>query len=354
MAAIVQHLDSDGVSVVTGLTLPDATAGTHQAPKQLGFKSVSDRVLNSIQAVVQAVPSNDGSTEVVTALDTTVLSSPWTFAAALGAGGAGGVWGATGTYGFEITSLSAIGESGPSSEITVTVDDTTKKVTLTWTQTPGATGYKIYRTATPGTYGASVLRTTIGSGATVTFLDDGSATSTGTPPLVNTTNLWFRSAVLSGAGAGGVWSPTGVWYWRIAAYDSTGAFIGGSQEISVNVDVSTKKVTLTWVAFPNATTYKVYRTQSSGVYTSPAFVATITSPTVTYDDTGIALTAGTLPSQVTYNVPPTTFTAGSSPLAFGNIAIGQEGFYWLNRIVTSGTPEVGNPRQAVVQIAETS
>jgi hypothetical protein len=51
----------------------------------------------------------------------------------------------------------------------------------------GATGYKVYRTDTPGTYGATALRATIGSGATVTYVDNGDALVAGTVKLANTT-----------------------------------------------------------------------------------------------------------------------------------------------------------------------
>jgi hypothetical protein len=247
---LIQHLNSDGVSKINSFNLADITAGSADTPKKFGFRNIASRVLNSVVAeIANAIFGNDGNDEIRTALDTNgTVGPPVGITATPGGAGAGGVWGATGTYGIVIASLTATGESGPQAEVTFTIDDTTKKVTYAWTQVTGATGYKIYRTATPGTYGASSLRTTIGSGATVSFLDDGSATSAGQPAAANTT--------------------------------------GGS---------------------------------------GPSY--------------------GTPPPDINFDV---------TDLAVGNMAIGQEFYYWVKRTVPAGTPETGNPRVAFIQAKETA
>src|SRR4030095_8917438 len=57
---------------------------------------------------------------------------------------------------------------------------------LAWTQVPGATGYRVWRSTTSGTYGPTALRSTIVGGAVVSFIDDGAALSSGTDPTANT------------------------------------------------------------------------------------------------------------------------------------------------------------------------
>lgn len=353
MTAIIQFFDSDGVTGITTKALPDALAGAVQRPVKLGFISLSDRTLLNIQELIQAIVGNDGFGMVQIAADPVTLSSPWGLAASLSGAGAGGVWGSTGVRGYKITALSAIGESGPSSEVTINVDTTTKKVTLTWTQVPGATGYKIYRTDTPGTYGATTLRTTIGSGATVTFVDDGSATTPGTPPTQNTTAGWLVTPVLSAPGAGGIWPATGPQFWRVVAYDATGAEIANTLEATLTVDNTTKTVALSWPAVAAAASFKVFRSTVSGSYPSPNLIATLGAGSTNFTDTGATPTAGALTTTPSFGIPPTTFQLGSLPILVGNVAIGQAEFIWIQLVVPSGTPEVGNPRLALLTVKET-
>ncbi len=353
MTALIQFLDSDGFTGITQRQLPDALAGANQRPVKLGYISLSDRVLANVVDLITAIVNNDGFSMVFFADDPVTLSSPSGLAAVTGASGVGGVWSGVGVRGYKITSLSAIGQSAPAPEVTVNVDDTTKKVTLTWTQVPGATGYKIYRTDTPGTYGASSLRTTIGSGATVTFLDDGSATATGTPPTQNTTAGWIVTPVLSAPGAGGVWPAPAPQFWRVVAYDSTGAEIANTLEATLTVDNVTKTVSLTWPGVAAASSFKVFRSTVSGSYPSPNLVATLPAGSTNFVDTGATPTAGGLSTSPSFGIPPTTFQAGNLPLSEGNIAINQEIFLWIRLVIPAGTPEVGNPRLALLNVRET-
>lgn len=351
MAASVRFLENDGVTVITAETLADIFAGANDKPHKLGFISTSDRNLVNALISIGAVGTNDGAAMLRSALDsasvTPTLSSPWGFSASVG--GATGSWSGTGTYGYKISSTNSRGESGPSPEITAVVDLVTRRVTLSWTQTPGAAGYRIYRTPTPGTYGASTLVAVIGSGATVSYNDDGAATSTGTPASTNTTGGWNLTPVLSAPGAG-TWSATGNYFWVVVALDSTGVEIGQTLQATVNVDNTTKTVSLTWGAFAAAASFKVYRSTVSGTYTSPALVATVAGGSTNYVDTGTAVQAGGVTFAPSYGVPPVTFT--SSPLSAGTVAPNQEVFFWIVRVTPAGTPEVGNPRQATIDVTE--
>jgi hypothetical protein len=353
MAASVRFLDNDGASVITLDSLPDAFAGDNQTPRKVGIHSTSTRNLINLLASIGIVGGNDGASQLRTALDSAsvqpTVSAPYGFAASVGGGT--GSFAATGTYGYRMLAVNALGATFPCDEITAVVDLTTRRVTLTWTQTPGATGYRIYRTPTPGAYGASTLLTTIGSGATTSYNDDGAATTLGTLTTTNTTGGWNLAASLGGAG--GVWGSTGTRFWRVVALDATGVEIANSFEASFNVTDTTKKVTLTWAPVAEAASFKIYRSTVSGTYSDPAVAGTASSGATTFDDTGAAVTTGSLTTGFSYGIPPTSGNFGTGSLVLGSTVVpGQEVYIWLNRVVPGGTPEVGNPRQATIAVTE--
>jgi len=204
----IQYRQADGATLLSGATddfglvvSPPATA-VNTTPKKLCLENISDRALgiSPFTALVLRrvqVGTNDGIAFFFSALDGNgTISKPWgldtqggvpTGAPTAVDDSAGGTWGATGSYGVRIVATNATGKTIGSVEKVFAVTDTTRRWLYSWIQTPGATGYEVHRTSTPGTYGASTLRATIGSGATVTFLDDGTAASAGTPPSANTT-----------------------------------------------------------------------------------------------------------------------------------------------------------------------
>ena len=235
MGASIRHLANDGNTSITGKTWPDIFATQPAAtgtPEKFAVENNGDRALVTVQLRIAQAGGSDGHTMVRLVADTATLSAPYSFAAAVGP--TGGTWGATGTR-----------------------------------------------------------------------------------------------------------------YWRITATNATGE-TAGSLEASFNVTDTAKKVTLTWAAVAGATGYKVYRSATSGVYTTPALRATLGAVT-TYDDEGAAVGAGALPSANTtggaapdYGTPPSGWGVG--PLAVGTLAIGRQWFYWANRVVPGGTPEAGNDR----------
>lgn len=353
MTALVQFFDSDGATSITSFTFPDIDAGLKSRPKKFGVLSRSDRTLNLVQQLIEAIVGNDGSTMVFHANDTVTLSPPYGAngppAISLSAAGAGGVFSATGTYGYKVTWTNANGETIGSFEATINVDDVTKKVTLTWNSAPaGATGAKVYRTNVPGTYTSPALRATLG--ATNTYTDDGGALSAGAPPSTNTTAGWNLSAVLNAPGTGGIWPSTGSRFWRVVAYDSDGIELANSFEATVNVDNTTKSVTLTWAAVAAAASFKVFRSTVAGTYVI-ALVATLAAGSTTYTDLGANPGAGDLTTTPTYGIPPTI--TSQAALAEGNIAIDQIYFFWVRLIVPIATPETGNPRLAYETAKET-
>ena len=187
MPASVKFLAADGATQISGELWPDIYAGAASTARKYLVESNGDRDLANATLKIAQVPGNDGNTMARIGADAATCSRPFGVSAALSGAGPGGVFPAVGTYGYKLTAITALGETVPCDEVSVNVDVTTKKVTLNWLQVPRATGYRVYRTATPGTYGATSLRAVIASGSTTTYTDDGSACSAGTPPAVNTT-----------------------------------------------------------------------------------------------------------------------------------------------------------------------
>lgn len=93
----------------------------------------------------------------------------------------------TTTYYYVVTAINANGETVASNEKSYTASDPNLTATLSWAASTGATGYKVYRSTSSGTYGASSLLATLG--AVLTYNDTGTATSTGTPPTNGTATL---------------------------------------------------------------------------------------------------------------------------------------------------------------------
>jgi hypothetical protein len=353
MAATVKFLEADGVTIPPStVDLGHAVAGNNQTPRKFGLESTASRVLgaspfNGSELQRFAHGTNDGVDQLRIGLDTATLSAPYGVAAVLGPTADGGTWSGTGNIFHRITAQNATGETIGSTEVSTNVNDTTKRITLTWTQTPGATGYRVWRSTTSGTYGPTALRTTIVGGGTVTFIDNGAALSSGTIPTANTSGGWLVSPTLGATADGGVWSGTGVKFWRVVAIDATAVQLAASLEASINVDDTTKRVTLTWPAVTGAAGYLVYRSVTSEVYL--AALRTTLGAVTSFIDNGAATGAGDHTDGPSYGSPP---TLDLPPLSLGEIAIGEQVFFWVNRVIPGATAEAGNDRIAFVKFAE--
>lgn len=97
----------------------------------------------------------------------------------------------TKTITYKITATNAAGESDVSQGTTITTGAATLNGTnfnrLTWTAVPGATGYKVYRTATNGT--SPTTTGLISSPSAATVDDTGLAGDSATPPTINTSGI---------------------------------------------------------------------------------------------------------------------------------------------------------------------
>ena len=187
-----------------------------------------------------------------------------------------------------------------------------------------------------------------GSSDGSTMVRIGADTATVVPP-------YGFAAVVSPTGGGGTWGATGTYYYRATALNGQGETTG-CLEVSAVVDEATKKVTLTWTKPSGATGYKIYRSTSQGVYTTPVLRATL-GDVATYDDTGGAVGAGAPPAANTtggaapaYGTPP---ALGLGPLTIGSLAMGKQWVYWANRVIGAGTAEAGNPLTATLEFVET-
>ena len=98
---------------------------------------------------------------------------------------AGGSLSSGQTYYYHITATNTQGETLPltTNTVTATPSGGNLSVKLTWTASPGATGYKIYRNTSNSFTSGSLLLTTITNGNTVTYTDTGAATASGLPPI---------------------------------------------------------------------------------------------------------------------------------------------------------------------------
>jgi hypothetical protein len=183
----IAFYEPDGATSASGAVLDDLLGGSTDIPYKLGIRNDGSVALAStFRAQIVRYSGNDGGAQIRIALDISTLAPPWGLTGALSEADAGGTWGGVGLVGAVVTALSDIGETIQSFEKTISIDDTTKTITWSWTEVPGATGYRVYRTSIPGAYGDTCLIAELSGSTSTSFVDDGSAPTTGTPPSVNT------------------------------------------------------------------------------------------------------------------------------------------------------------------------
>lgn len=89
-----------------------------------------------------------------------------------------------GTYRYVLTAINAVGETTQSNEQTIVTTGSTSTVTVTWTAVPGATGYKLYKTAAGGGPLTELLYKTVG--AVTSDIDTSPGSPSGAFPTSNT------------------------------------------------------------------------------------------------------------------------------------------------------------------------
>ena len=112
--------------------------------------------------------------------------------------------GTTYYYGITASDGTTSTELSPVVSVTISSATSTNTVNLSWSESVGATSYKIYRNTTNDFSSGSLLLTTIGSGSTTTYTDTGSSTSSGLPTstVYNPTLLRVDAAAVNPFGDG--------------------------------------------------------------------------------------------------------------------------------------------------------
>lgn len=164
------------------------------------------------------------------------------------------------TYYYVVTANNAVGEgsaSVPSSGATPAVPVTAPAaptavnivagnvlVTVSWTASPTATSYRIYRSTTQGSQGSL-----IGSSSTTSYSDTG---------LVNGTTYYYQVTAVNVAGES---TPSA----QSSGATPAAPLVAPSAPASANATDGIGHVTISWAAVPGAMSYKVYRSTTQGV-----------------------------------------------------------------------------------------
>jgi hypothetical protein len=210
------------------------------------------------------------------------------------------------SYTYEITAVSSNGaESLGATEVKASNGAvlSTNPITINWT-TNGAAYYKVYRTASAGTPSSTGL---IGETTTASFVDNGYAAGDAAPALATTGAMVVSTS----------------YYYEVTAldYSFNTTWLNGESAVSAQVTGTTntvnKSLTISWAPVPGARGYLVYRTTTSGTYTTDSYyqVGNNSFTDILGSATGTNL------------VPPTVNTGYADVLGLdtGNITIGNDG-----------------------------
>lgn len=195
------------------LTTNNATYGDGAIVQSATNSTTAFQIQNSTGSVLL----NADTTNMRLGVDVTYsqMTAPSGLTAAAAASGSGSLTNGD-IYYYKVTAIdSAGGETTASNEASATATST-GTIDIYWTAVPGATAYKIYRSAANGASGSEVYLTTVLSNYSSTnpYQDNGSITAgTATPPASNTayvsTNVSNNNLQLSIGGNG---TPTGQLY----------------------------------------------------------------------------------------------------------------------------------------------
>lgn len=295
--------------------LRSTVADTVEAPTGASFGDII--VVGSYVYIVQI----DETTGALSLVRYQELAAPIQAATVVNA--SGGTF-AAGTYRYVVTAINSGGETPASNEMSAVVTGA-NTVTVSWAAIPGATGYRVYRTA--GVTGTeNVYLATAGTSLT----DSGTAGTSGLPPQAPK----MGSAVASSTG-GSLFDETWNYYvsaivggLETSASVSLGAIVGTGHGGS---STTTGSITITWPAYPGATAYKIYRTDQNHLagyqYVSLGNVLTYTD---TQPTTGWTLYSPTDPPPGV-NVPKILKDTGFIPPTIHNTPTGlktaQTGLY---------------------------
>jgi len=190
MTKVAAFVDADGATLIQSEELAALLAGALDTPVKFGILNGGDEAFAAgALARIAVVGSSDGATQLRLAFDPVTLSPPWGLSGTV-SGPSSGVWPGLGIKAAVVVAVNATGQTVRSVEATATISDLTSRITWAWQQVTGATGYRLYRSTTPGTYTTPSLianEATLAGAGTVQFIDDGSSPAAGAPPATNTT-----------------------------------------------------------------------------------------------------------------------------------------------------------------------
>jgi fibronectin type 3 domain-containing protein len=196
------------------------------------------------------------------------------------------------TYFYKVTAVNGAGESPPSGEVSATPQVAppaaptslraaagNAQITLTWTASPGATSYDVYRATTAGGEGPPALVTGL---TATTFTESG---------LINGATYFYKVTAVNAGGQSGTSNEA----------SATPQVPPPPAPTNLTATAGNAQVSLTWTASTGATSYNVYRSTSAGGEGTTPFLTGLTATSFT--DTG--LTNGT-----TYFYKVTAVNAG--------------------------------------------
>lgn len=100
------------------------------------------------------------------------------------------------SYSYRVSAINTYGETLASPQTSITTGGSDNSVTISWEEVPASTGYKVYgRTA-----GAQLLLTAISGNTTLSWIDNGSITPSGTLSSRDTTNPGTATLAIGSAG----------------------------------------------------------------------------------------------------------------------------------------------------------
>ncbi len=229
------------------------------------------------------------------------------------------------TWAYKIVARASNGTAAASSAGTTAVGAATLSGTayntITWTAVTNAVSYDVYRSTASGTPSTVGVIANVLAGATLSVVDTGLVGDASIAPTVNTTGTmeaisYFDIAVIGLAAVqntaittAGTAGSTGYSY-KVSSVTATGtenATAAAASTTTGNATLSTTNYNIvTFKVVPGAKTYNIYRTASSGTPGTTGLIGSVTATssttTLTFNDTGIAITSATI---------PTTNTTGS-------------------------------------------
>jgi hypothetical protein len=232
------------------------------------------------------------------------------------------------TYYYVVTALGPWGPTGGTAETLgkeygpYTTTSTYKTITINWNPITGATGYKVYRTTTQGTYtgtGNGYIALTVGTTQTgwaspwSSYTDSGAASLTPGPlPKsqsilhLEEANPWLMAAPTLSPSSSTTASLPGntTYYYEVTADLGSSVESAGTQANTTTGSGSKNKVTISWNAFPGAQGYYVYRTTTTDNRPSPNTSAVFTGTGNGY----FHVTPGTTTSYIDSGSPAPTLS----------------------------------------------